>query len=184
MIPHLRIVLGLAFAGLLTAALQNAALAQSDIDKPSRFLDEKHDTRHFRIIYRSQETSAAFAKTVGGYFERARDKIMNDMGYREPEMIRGEKLDVYIAEITRNGRPAPRVLGSTQYDRSMGESQLLDALIADPWIEINLERVLRDPADEPEEFEFKLKRTIAHEYFHVIQKAYDARERKWLNEAK
>ncbi|MCP4376345.1 MAG: VWA domain-containing protein [bacterium] len=159
------------FARLAPVALLAAVLVTSFCTTVDAATASKSST-HFRITYDTTKTTATYAAFILKESERAWTAIFTTMGYKQPKWMSDR--------ITAGGKVMLSV-------KDVGE--MLAAATSTYYIDTKV--VIRGTIAFHYESKYKkggktnwhlLRGTCGHEFFHLVQGAYDVDESKWLKE--
>ncbi len=143
------------------------------------------ESQHFVVHYqsvapnpllgRNQVTAPEWLAETKSVLEKVYNAEINNLGYRRPKSDGpssgtasnpNSKIDVYLVDIGDDG-----IYGYVSSDS--GGAQVA------PYIVLDNDYNANEFAQDPEE---SLRVTVAHEFFHAIQFAYDATETAWFTE--
>ena len=149
------------------------------LSRPIR--DSYYDTPegHFKIHYNSGEVDTHYVHRCGEFFERAWSVEVDSLGFLPPvsDGTRGgdSRVDVYITTFPY------AIYGMTVPDEDGDGPAPWNDVSA--YVEVNSSYDGFPSNDDPEGSAWgAFKVTCAHEFFHVIQMAYDANEQPWMLE--
>ncbi|MDK1032045.1 MAG: hypothetical protein QGD94_08575, partial [Planctomycetia bacterium] len=130
-------------------------------------------SKHFRVIYKSSEASAAYARFILDNSERAWKQIFGPLGYQQPKWLAdrvkaGGLLQLRISKIKH--------LGMAMWESSVIGGKVV---VTGGGLMIDLESRFKKAGKTQWEL---LRATCAHELFHIVQYGYDHKESKWLKE--